>query len=253
MSRLSILALFAVAIAAQPALAVSFFDDFEGGVSGSVWTKWTGSSQEILQTSNSHNITLGGTQSARAFEADPTAYNAYADFGATSGFVRAEVYVFEDFSNDGTNPSQPITNMLALVGDNGTAIPTFSTDYLQLGVVSFLPAGSTGYSTRSRAGGADVSSDTGVDRSAGWTKLAIEADAMSDGGQVRYYINDALVGSSVRSGADLRWIRLGNNSKSYENFWYDNVSVIPEPSSVMTLGCGSLALMFFRRRRAGQQ
>ena len=253
MKRLMLLFLFILAVSAQPALAVSFFDDFEGGVSGSVWTKWTGGSQELLQTSNSHNFTPAGSQSALAVQADPTAFNAYADFGSTAGFVRAQVYVFEDFSNDGTNGSQPITNMLALVGDTGTSTPGFSTDYLQLGVVNFLPGGNTGYSTRSRANGADVSADTGVDRSAGWIKLAIEADALADGGQVRYFIDDVQVGASVRSNTNLRWIRLGNNSKSYENFWYDDVSVVPEPSSMLTLGVGSLALLFFRRRRGAQQ
>ena len=28
------------------------------------------------------------------------------------------------------------------------------------------------------------------------------------------------------SPVDLRWVRIGNNNKSYENFWYDDVSVI---------------------------
>jgi hypothetical protein len=231
----------------------ALFDDFEAGVQGAIWTKWPGSNQEILQTSTSHNHTLGGSKSALEVTADPTAYNAYADFGSTAGFVRAEVYLFEDLSNNGLNSAQPITNMLALVGDNGTATPGFSTDYLQLGVVPFLPGGSTGYSIRSRVNGSDPSADTNVDRAAGWTKLAIEADALGSGGQVRYYINDVQVGTASRStGVNLRWIRLGNNSKSYENFWYDDVSVVPEPTGILIAGIGGLALVGYglRRRRA---
>jgi hypothetical protein len=238
---------------AGSAQAVSFFDDFESNVQATVWAKWPGSNQEILQTSTDHNHTLGGSKSARAFQADPTAYNAYHDFGATADFVRAEVYLFEDFSNNGTNPAQPITNMLALVGDNGTATPGFSTDYLQLGVVPFLPGGSTTYSIRSRVNGSDPSASTGVSRAAGWTKLAIEADALASGGQVRYYINDTQVGTATRStGVNLRWIRLGNNSKSYENFWYDDVSVVPEPNGILIAGISGLALVGYglRRRRA---
>ncbi|MDZ4821567.1 MAG: hypothetical protein SGJ20_21610, partial [Planctomycetota bacterium] len=89
---------------ATPAQA-AFFDDFEGGVSGSVWTKWTGSNQEILQTSNDpfKNHTPLGTRSARQFEADPTGYSGYAGFGLTSGAVKSEVWLWDDLDDDGTN------------------------------------------------------------------------------------------------------------------------------------------------------
>ena len=41
---------------------------------------------------------------------------------------------------------------------------------------------------------------------------------------------------------DLRWVRLGNNSKCYENFWYDDLSVVPEPASLLMLGLGGLLI-----------
>jgi hypothetical protein len=248
-----------VALLAAPAAAqgVSHFDDFESGV-GSEWTVWNTvappgtptANQNKLTADTSHNHTPLGVQSARAHASDPAAWNAVYDFGARSGPVRAQVYVFEDFNYTGP---QPVTNMLALVGDTGGTMG-FGTDYLQLGVVQFLPGGNTKYSTRSRNSGADNSTDTGVSRSAGWTKLEIHADSLGSGGQVRYYINDNLVGTNARSaGADLRWLRLGNNSKSYENFWYDDVTVnVPEPSSIAMLGLGGAALIgvAVRRRRA---
>ena len=254
-----LLTAFCVALwCAAPALAVPFFDDFETGVNGSVWTKWTGDFQELLQTDSSHNITLGGSQAARAHAADPTAYTGFADFGATGDFVRANVYVFEDFNNNGTNPNEPVTNMLALFGDG--AHPNGFSDYLQLGVVPFFPGGSQTYGFRTRYNDANALGiiDTGVSRKAGWTKLSIEADPIAAGGAVRFYIDDLLEGSSFRAGAnggagglspvDLRWVRLGNNSKSYENFWYDDVSVVPEPSSLLLLGLGIAAVNFSRRR-----
>lgn len=254
MRRILVLAGLAGILQATPTWAVNFSDDFEGNVSSSIWTPWPTAApagiNNLLTTSTDHNHTLGGTKSARATASDPAAWNGYADFGSTAGFVRAVVYVYDSLSNNGTNPSEPITNMLALVGDTGSSTPGFSTDYLQLGVVPFLPGGSTGYSIRSRVNGSDPSADTNVDRADGWTKLAIEADALVDGGQVRYYINDVQVGTAARStGVNLRWVRLGNNSKTYENFWYDDVSVVPEPSSVIIASLGMLGLVGYAARR----
>jgi hypothetical protein len=138
--------------------------------------------------------------------------------------------------------------MLSLWGDSGTNALSTGTDYLQLGVVSFLPGGNQQYSVRSRVNGADPSANTGVTRKAGWTLLMIEADALADGGQVRFYIDGNQVGTSSRStGIPLRWVRIGNNSKSYENFWYDDLSVVPEPATLGLLSLGGLALV--RRRR----
>jgi hypothetical protein len=95
---------------------------------------------------------------------------------------------------------------------------------------------------------------------AGWTKLSIEADDYASGGAVRFYIDNSLVGSSFRAGAnggagglsqvDLRYVRIGNNRKSYENIWYDDVRVsVPEPASATLLGLAGMAMVGCRRRR----
>jgi hypothetical protein len=48
---------------------------------------------------------------------------------------------------------------------------------------------------------------------------------------------------------NLRWVRIGNNSASNENFWYDDVRVVPEPSTAAAiLGLGGLAALARRRR-----
>lgn len=234
-------------VAGMAQAAPNFFDDFENGVQGSIWSKWTGSNQEILQTSTSHNHTPAGSKGALAWSADPTGYSAYADFGSTAEMVRAEVYVFEDKSYTGT---QPVTNMLCLIGDTGGAVG-FGSDYLQLGVVPFWPGGSNDYGFRTAYGdaGHGGSQSFGLARKAGWTKLAIEADAIADGGQVRFYIDDVLMPTtSQRTATNLRWVRLGNNSKNYENFWYDDVSVTPEPASAALILLGGCALLARRRR-----
>ena len=151
--------------------------------------------------------------------------------------------MFEDKSNAGTNPAEPITNMLCLIGDTGGSVG-FGADYLQLGVVPFWSSGSTGYGWRSKAND-PVFPSAGVARKAGWTKLAIEADP-GIGSQVRFYIDDVQVGTTTRSAASYRWVRIGNNSKSYENFWYDDVKVTPEPAALALVGLGAALL---RRRR----
>ncbi|MDZ4819641.1 MAG: PEP-CTERM sorting domain-containing protein, partial [Planctomycetota bacterium] len=135
---------------------------------------------------------------------------------------------------------------------------------LQLGVVNFHNVGgvTTNYTIRTRSRdldgglvGADKYIQTGVARKSGWTKLGIEADAHADGGAVRFYIDDNFVGASQRVPAmALGFVRLGNNSRSYDNFWYDDVSAVPEPSSIALLGLGGLGLVgyAFRRRKAAR-
>jgi MYXO-CTERM domain-containing protein len=241
--------------------APNLFDDFENGVGGDiVWaphgntsgnpTTPNGNNNLVTTATNEHSVS--GIRSARAFASDPATWNGFTDFGATTGFVRASVWVFEDY-NYGTHSdpgeTQPVTTMLSLWGDSGTNALSTGTDYLQLGVVSFLPGGNQQYSVRSRVNGADPSANTFVTRKAGWTHLAIEADALASGGQVRFYIDGNQVGTSTRSaGIALRWVRIGNNSKSYENFWYDDVSVTPEPAGLALLALGSVVLRRGRRQ-----
>ncbi len=237
--------LFVLSCGMQAAAVPAFFDDFENGVQGSIWTKWTGSNQEVLQTSTSHNITPSGSKSALAWQADPTGYSAWADFGSFSGDVRAEVWVFEDHSYSG---DQPVTEMLCLIGDNGTSTPNFSTDYLQLGAVSFWPGGSANFGSRTLANGM---ADFGITRKAGWTNLVIQADSIANGAQVRFYIDGVLRGTGTRTATNLKWVRLGNNSKSYENFWYDDVRVtVPEPASLWALGSALAAFAGMRKRKS---
>jgi hypothetical protein len=241
--RIPLAALCLATLFAAPASALMFLDDFEAGVQGTVWTPWPpaypSGINNLVTTDVANNHSPGGTQSARAWEADPAAWNGYADFGATSGSIRADVYLYEDFKVPGTDPAKPVSNMLALFGDNPTGPNGFS-DYLEFGVVPFYSGGSQTYGYRTlyadTLGGGLAAVDTGVARKFGWTKLSIEADSLAVGGAVRFFIDDTLVGSSFRAGAnvgagglspvDLRWVRIGNNNKSYENFWYDDVSVV---------------------------
>lgn len=222
--------LFSVTVAwGQPA----FFDDFEpNGVDRAVWTKWP-EADEILFSDSTQNHTSapGAKWCARAVEADPWGYAMYADFGSTGGPVYAEVWVWDELDDEGTNPARPVSNMLALVG--AAPYPASWTDYLQLGVVAWYdPAGlSETYSVRTKR--RDLSGpmatdyvDLGVPRKPGWTKLAIAADALADGGNVRFYIDDQPVFTSWRvPGVSLQYVRLGVNFKSYDPFLYDDVAV----------------------------
>ena len=203
------------------------------GVFGEVWRAWPGRDQGVLQASHTH--TLSGTNSALAPSHDPVAFSAYADFGATDRSLRAEVYVCETMEFDGSDPAKPVTCMLALFGD--AASPDALTDYLELGVVPDASGRSQLYKIRTRYNDLVkhrvINTDVHRQRDQ-WAKLAIEVDSLENGGEARFYINDEKIGTSYRAGAKaenrlkpvkLRWVRLGNSTKSYENFWYDDVSV----------------------------
>lgn len=222
-----------------------FYDDFEHGVShgpsGGTWTKYPGAT-EYLQGDSSHNHTPGGSQSARAWEADPYVYNSYADFGATSAGLKATVYLFEDMSYVPPYLDQPtwkqpyieVRSMFSLFGDSPGG-PSDLTDYLQLRLIPDVdrppnPAPdhfSYGIETKYNDDHGLGIIDTGVLRKKSqWMKLEIDADSMANGGQVRFFIDDALVGTSYRSGPDLRWVMMGATKITYENYWYDDISVL---------------------------
>lgn len=83
MMRVSLAALCVALSAAAQSWALPFSDTFNTGVSGSVWTKWTGANDNLLTGDGSHNHTPGGGQAARAHASDPAQWNGYADFGTT--------------------------------------------------------------------------------------------------------------------------------------------------------------------------
>jgi hypothetical protein len=234
-----------------------FFDDFEHGVSrdtsGGTWARYDVGTPGLstglenwLDAYDNHNHTPGGVLSARAVESDPGIYNSYADFGATGAGVRATVYLFEDMTYVPPYLDQPIwkqpyievRSMFSLFGDNtanalGDSIE--NTDYLQIRLIPDVdrppaPAPdhySYGIRTKYNDDNGLGIIDTGILRKKqDWLKLEIEADSVADGGEVRFYIDDALVGTSQRTGADLRWVMMGATKITYENYWYDDISVV---------------------------
>jgi len=151
--------------------AILLSDDFESGVNGSIsyngnindlsngvysgtWHPWSGQSSTLIQqqliANDSHNHTPGqpgspsgppskGGQgfpgSAWAADADPYGYNAYANFGPTTGGLHAEVWAYSDANQPaskiqqqgGTGATYPVREMFALLGADSHAsdpIPT---------------------------------------------------------------------------------------------------------------------------------
>ena len=231
-----------------------FYDGFDNSVGGNIiWSPWGNVSGDPTTPNGKYNLVttdsshaLSGTQSRRAWEADPAVWDGYSDFGATDAGLKATVYLFEDMSYVPPYSDQPawkqpyieVRAMFSLFGDNPTntlSDSTDNTDYLELRIYpdldepgNPLPDHFTyGIETKYNDGHGLGIIDTGVPREKSqWMKFTIEADSMADGGQVRFYINDVLVGTSYRTGADLRWVMIGSNKITYENYWYDDVSVV---------------------------
>lgn len=216
-----------------------FVDNFESGSSN--WTAWPSSQNFDIDT----NHAASPTHSFRAAEST-FAYATYHNFGSTLDALHAEVTLWDDAQDNvnGLDPAHPVSIMLSLWGTTSS-----SGGYHQLGVFTGGTGNANEYRIRTRDNAVDtyiaVPSPSNI-RTQGFTKLAIDADAGA-GAQVRYYINNVLVGTSHRQGT-LANIRLGVNfGASYDPIWYDNVRVTPEPTALALLSAGGLVV--FRRRR----
>jgi hypothetical protein len=230
-------ALFVVSFAAVPARASTIFsDNFESGVSGSVWEAVPGGN--LLVGDNAHAF---GTQSAKQVNADPFIYNMRTILGTipnpgpiVAGTKEvASVMFFDDLN---TSPT-PFGGTIMLAKDG-------LSDFYQLGVNSSVSI--SNYYMRTSTDGNLAS---GVARTQGWHELRIEALPYTGNfGDVLFYIDNNLVSNpatfgkrkvNTGSGFDLNEIRLGLSVKTPGSpFWYDNVSldIVPEPASIGLLG-----------------
>ena len=265
-------ALFVLAATVQlRAAAIPFFDNFESASAPGTYQAWPGTLQNTLALDANHNHTPGGTQSARAFATNPGAWSdSYTLTGTTSGVtggIETDVWVWDDDSVTQSGGT-PVNAMLAFAGANGTTTPGFGTDYAELGLISgnTAPNGLTDWVIRVRSydqANGTTWFDTGVPRSQGFFHLQITADPdPSDGGDGLYhfFINGNDVTPSVAGGLSrntsvgLEWDRVGSNSSTNQDFWYDdfNVQSTPEPASIALLGVGAVgaAGLLMRRRRA---
>jgi hypothetical protein len=249
------LTLLLLAVPARAALV--FFDNFddcfhgEPGLVGSVWPKWPNATDHMNAWHNM-NHTPGGTTSIRQDPEDPATLANYHDFGAAAVAVTATAWLFDENSAIGVY-AFPINFYFGLYGDSASG-PTGYTDYLLIGLTpppTFADYNTYGY--RSKTGG---SGNTGVTRTnaiagsadgSGWMKFTIHANSLASGGQVGFYINDSLVGTAVRQpGVKLRYFFMGTQSKNYEFFWVDDVSIdvaIPEITSIAVSG-GTVTIAF---------
>lgn len=234
-----------VAVSVFSATAVAslpFHDDFENGMGN--WTKVPGAA-EALQLAGPDpwkSIDPGPLGEHEGYSARQHAYvgggNGYAsfhNFGEQTGSIKAEVYLFEDL----TTSADPVQAAMTLTPVDIGGDPSFD-DFLRIGILQYAGTNAF-YSFRTAADGFVT---TSVARKNGWTKLGIEVDP-GIGSEVRFYIDDALVGTSSRVTDNLSAITLGQNFSNNENFWYDGVNVVPEPASALLLLIG---LPLLRRR-----
>jgi hypothetical protein len=250
----SVITLATLLVAATAQASPPFFDNFdnsypgEPALLGTLWPKWPNATDH-LNLYNNHNHSPGGTNSVRQDPEDPYTLANYHDFGPVSAGVVATAWLWDDYGAVG-NATFPVNMYIGLYGDS-TNGPTADTDYLLLGLSpTFADFNTYGYN--SLTGGIG---NTGVQRTnaiagsvdhSGWIKLTIHADSLDRGGQVRFYINDALVGTTSREpGVALRYFFMGSQSKNYEFFWYDDVSVagIPEITGITVSG-GTVTINF---------
>jgi hypothetical protein len=237
--------------AAVPAMPATIFsDNFETGVSGSVWEAVPAANTFILVGDNAHAF---GAQSAKQVNADPFIYNMRTILGAipnpgtiTAGTREVASVMFWDDLN--TSPT-PFGGTIMLAKDG-------LSDFYQLGVNSAVST--SNYYMRTSTEG---NLATTVARTQGWHELRIEVGPYTGNfGDVLFYIDNSLVSNpatfgkrkvNTGSGFDLNEIRLGLSVKTPGSpFWYDNVSldIVPEPASSILLGISCLAIAACSRR-----
>jgi hypothetical protein len=252
MARITLTGLICGLLAGSTLGATLFTETFPTGVSGSTWEVMTGNQYYTIPVGDSAHVMGGaGDQSAKQVDADPYIYYMRSKSGVIStGSVGAgqkevlTVYMWDDDQFHNGHPTgQPVSAgvMLASWG---------ASDFFQISINSTSGPGGYGYyNWRTQLQG---TFSTGVARSQGWHKFQIEVLPYTGSGDVKFYIDDVLAGTgnrnSASSGASFDQIRIGLSVKTYAPFWYDNVdlSMIPEPASILLLGLGLCGL---RRRR----
>ncbi len=243
-----------------------WFDDFDP-TPHAAYVPWPGSPSDLLASDTSHALSDG--YSVRAFATNPgnwtSSYRLTND--ALNGYnsrLSADVYVWDDNDVANTGPT-PVNAMLAYVGANNSATPGFGTDYAELGIISGNSANVNNWVVRVRSydqAHGTTWFDTGVSRASvshSWVHLQIIADeqpSLGGDGLFHFFINgNEVVSNSVNLARNPsvgeQWVRIGSNSPTYENFWYDDLRIVPEPASVVMLVLGGVGLVVFawRRRR----
>lgn len=242
-----------------------WFDDFDPSPHAT-YVPWPGTPSDLLASDTAHALSDG--HSVRAFATDPgnwtSSYAMTSDFtNGYNGYLSTDVYVWDD--NDIANTgATPVNAMLAYVGANNSTTPGFGTDYAELGIISGNTANVNNWVVRVRSYDQAHSTtwfDTGVSRASlahTWVHLQIIADAqpsLGGDGLFHFFINGSEVVTNStnlarNSAVGEQWVRIGSNSKTYQNFWYDNFTVtnVPEPSSLILLGLGFVGFAVRRRR-----
>lgn len=241
-------ALAACLFARQSATAALLFsDDFETGVSSSVWTQVAVAGQSLLQgDTGGHHLGVQSAKQVNAFvDGVVDVYYMRNKPGTVSvgvvGSGQREIATVQFWDeNIRTDTSQDGATSL---GGAIMLANSAGSDFYQMGVNSAVSL--SNYYVRTSLGG-NVA--TSVPRTQGWHELRIEALPYTGANDVQFYIDNVLVGSGNRrpntgTGFVLDEVRLGLSVRTPDSpFWFDNVSLalVPEPGC---LGALSIALI----------